>query len=118
MAGIRAGRSGNICVRMHPLLAVNLDQLPDLCRKHRVKALYLFGSATRDDFDPQLSDLDFVVEFESIEQGHRADAYFELLEGLEQIFRRRVDLVTLPALRNRYFVESFEASKVRLYAAA
>ena len=40
------------------------EQLAELCRQHRVLRLTLFGSALREDFDPERSDLDFLVEFE------------------------------------------------------
>ena len=42
------------------------EQLAELCRQHRVQRLALFGSALREDFDPERSDLDFLVEFEPL----------------------------------------------------
>ena len=69
------------------------DQLRALCRKHDVKALYLFGSATGDEFDPERSDLDFAVEFTPRPRRGFDDVYFRLLEDLCQLFGREVDLV-------------------------
>lgn len=89
-----------------------------LCRTHRVKALYLFGSATREDFDPQRSDLDFLVEFESLPKGQRADAYFGLREDLVRLFGRPVDLVTVMSIRSPYVADSVNQSRIPLYAAA
>lgn len=42
------------------------EQLADLGRRHHVRRLALFGSALRDDFDPQHSHLDFLVEFDPL----------------------------------------------------
>ncbi len=93
-------------------------ELAELCRRHHVLRLALFGSATRDDFDPQRSDLDFLVDFESLTPGEHADSYFGLLEGLESLFDRRVDLVESSTLRNPYRRQEIEATQVLLHAAA
>ncbi len=93
-------------------------ELAELCRRHHVLRLAVFGSATRDDFDPQRSDLDFLVDFESLTPGEHADSYFGLLEGLESLFDRRVDLVESSTLRNPYRRQQIEATQVLLHAAA
>jgi predicted nucleotidyltransferase len=103
---------------MHPLIADNQEQIRGLCMQHRVKALYLFGSATGDDFDPETSDLDFLVEFLPMDPGDLAAAYFELLEALERLFAHRVDLVVNRAIEDPYFREAVDAGKVSVYAAA
>lgn len=103
---------------MHPIITARLDELRTLCEKHCVKALYAFGSATRDDFDPESSDLDFLVEFEPLPPGRRADAYFGLLEGLGELLGCEIDLIVGSAIRNPYFERSVEETKVPVYAAA
>ncbi len=49
---------------MHAVVQDNMKALRDLAIKHRVERLDLFGSATREDFDAETSDLDFLVSFE------------------------------------------------------
>ena len=99
-----------------PLVETNRSRLEAVCREHRVRHLYLFGSATTDRFDENLSDLDFLVSFEHMPPGKIADAYFGLLEDLEEIFERRVELVTnISAQKNPYFLHSVERSKVPVY---
>jgi predicted nucleotidyltransferase len=49
--------------------------------------------------------------------GDHADAYFELKEGLERMFKRPVDLVTLGSIRNPFFSEQVFASRQLVYAA-
>jgi predicted nucleotidyltransferase len=71
-----------------------------LYRRHHVRRLELFGSAVSEEFDAEASDLDFLVEFQPLAPGDRADAYFGLLHGLEDLFARKIDLVTIQAIRN------------------
>lgn len=91
--------------------------LKDLCQKHRVRRLELFGSATGQGFDPESSDLDFLVEFEQLRDNEYADAYFGLLEDLKALFRREVDLVVESAVKNPYLRQSINRSRKLLYAA-
>lgn len=93
------------------------EPLAALCRRYSVARLELFGSGASAAFDAERSDLDFLVEFEPLAQGEFADAYFGLLEGLERLFNRRIDLVVGSAIRNRYFRESVDRTKTLLYAA-
>ena len=102
---------------MHSLIEKNRTALAELCRQHRVKTLDLFGSATGPGFDPATSDLDFLVEFEDLEPRAYSDAYFGLLEGLNVLFQRTVDLVTDSSIHNPYFRESVERTRTPLYAA-
>lgn len=46
-----------------PRVQISRDRLVDLCKRHGVRRLSLFGSALRDDFGPA-SDIDLLVEFE------------------------------------------------------
>ena len=111
---------------MLPALQEKLPQLRDLCRVHRVRRLEVFGSAARGDdnganghvFDPQRSDFDFLVEFESLPLGERARHFFALEADLRRLFNRDVDLAEPAGIRNRFVRESIEQSKVLLYAAA
>lgn len=88
-----------------------------LCRHYRVARLELFGSAGGERFDPERSDLDFLVDFLPLPSGEHADAYFGLLEELQALFGRSVDLVMIRAIRNPYFLEGIGPSRTILYAA-
>ena len=92
-------------------------QIAALCRRFDVKRLALFGSAARGEFDPDTSDLDFLVEFLSNDWPGAADRWFGLHEGLEQLFVRKVDLVSVRAATNPYFLQSANQYRVELYAA-
>jgi len=91
------------------------DELSNLCAVYGVKCLELFGSASRDDFDLEESDLDFLVEFIAIHPMGVFDRYFGLKEDLEQLFQRPVDLVEVKAIKNPYFRQAIEEDKVLVY---
>jgi len=93
------------------------EKLLQLCLKFRVKNLYLFGSAVNDKFYSPESDLDFLVVFESVTPEEHAQLYFGLLQELQDLFGREIDLVELGAIRNPYFREGVESSRVIIYAA-
>jgi uncharacterized protein len=98
-------------------IASHRDELQALCRRFHVRRLDLFGSAARGDFDPEHSDVDFVVEFDRSAPQHPFDAYFGLKEALEALLGRKVDLVELSAVRNPYLKASIEQSRENVYAA-
>jgi predicted nucleotidyltransferase len=102
---------------MVPDIAERRHDISELCRMYRVRRLELFGSATGESFDPNLSDADFLVEFEPLADGEHADAYFGLREALEHLLSRPVDLVMIRAIRNRYFLQAIEPTRTVLYAA-
>ncbi|MCE5340971.1 MAG: nucleotidyltransferase domain-containing protein [Planctomycetaceae bacterium] len=103
---------------MVSLIEKNLDVLKQLCRQYRVRRLELIGSALNDEkFEAERSDIDFLVEFDSLQHGEHADAYFGLLESLENLLGRHIDLVMIKAVKNRYFLESVNKNHQVLYAA-
>lgn len=101
---------------MLPAIA-NEPKLGEVCRSFHVRRLEMFGSALGEEFDPERSDLDFLVEFAPLPAGVYSDNYFGLLNALEGLFQRRVDLVVGSAIRNPYFREGIERNKALLYAA-
>jgi len=103
---------------MHTEIETRLPQLRDLCGKHLVARLDLFGSGTGNEFEPERSDLDFLVEFQPMPPSRHAKAFFGLLADLESLFGRRVDLLEREAIENPYLWTSIEKSRHPLYAAA
>jgi predicted nucleotidyltransferase len=103
---------------MISLIENNREALEDLCVKFQVRRLELFGSAlTGKNFDIEHSDLDFLVEFLPLKYGEYADTYFGLLEAIESLFNRHVDLVMVHAIKNPYFLEFINKNRKVLYAA-
>ena len=101
---------------MNSLIEEKRPGIESICRRRRVKKIELFGSAAREDFDPKHSDLDFLVTFEELAPGQHADTYFGLLEDLETLFGRHVDLVVASAIKNPYFRHAVDFTKTLMYA--
>ncbi|MEX0774620.1 MAG: nucleotidyltransferase domain-containing protein [Phycisphaeraceae bacterium] len=103
---------------MHPVIESHREQLIQLCRKHHVRRLELVGSAAREeDFDPQCSDLDFIVEFEEFPRKGWNDPYFLLQDDLRELFQRRVDLMEQEGIRNPYVRRTIDQDRRLVYAA-
>src|SRR5690348_14387720 len=101
---------------MNPMLDQYHQEIEQLCRQYRVQRLELFGSAAAGRDRPNESDLDFLVEFEPFPDGGYADAYFGLHGALEALFGRPVDLVVDSAIKNPYFRQSVDQTKVLVFA--
>ena len=101
---------------MAPKVDLKTEQLQQLCEKYNVKELYLFGSATTEDFSED-SDLDFIVKFNRRGFEGAFDQFIDFKQELEQIYGRSVDLYHLKKFRNTIFQEEVERSKELLYAA-
>lgn len=103
---------------MNQVIEAKRDELNRLCARYHVARLELFGSAvTGQQFDAETSDLDFLVEFLPLQPGEHFDTYFGLLEGLQDLFERSVDLVMTCAIKNPYFLKSVNQTRTVLYAA-
>jgi uncharacterized protein len=102
-----------------PLIAEHLGEVRALCEKYRVKRLEIFGSAVKGTFDPQLSDLDLIVEFMPEQDPIRyGRAYLDLWRELKSLFSRKVDLVEITTIDNAYFARAIHDSRVQIYDAA
>ena len=91
------------------------SRLTELCRSLSVKRLELVGSAAREDFQPESSDIDVLIEF----KGNDAlfDRYFELKFGLESIFGRKVDVIQSGAVRNPHLRATLQQDRMPIYEA-
>lgn len=96
-------------------LPVDLERIPSLCRRWRIRELGLIQSVLRADFRPE-SDVDFVVTFEANAQRDLFDIV-RLREELRLIAGRQIDLIEEPAVRNPYMLASIRRTKRVLYAA-
>jgi len=103
---------------VNAILRTRLDshrsELATVCAELGVRRLELFGSALRSE-NP--ADFDFLVDLGERPPDEYANAYFTLLERLQALFARPVDLVTPSGLGNPYFRERVEQEKTLLYAA-
>ena len=102
---------------MTELLERKRQDIEEICSRAGVARLEVFGSALRDDFKPEESDVDLLVEFKSMEPYARVDAYFRMRDELHVLLGRGVDLVMTGAIKNRYIAREIERTKQLIYAA-
>ncbi len=95
-------------VRLRP------PEIAELCERHHVRRLALFGSVLRDDFGPD-SDVDVLVEFEPGKTP--GFGFISVQDELSELLGRRVDLNT-PACLSRYFRDEVLSEAEDLYVAA
>jgi predicted nucleotidyltransferase len=76
------------------MIEFDRQQLADICRRHDVAQVRIFGSASRGEAGPD-SDIDLLVDFAA------PKGFFELIrfeDELKAFFGRPVDVVTEPGL--------------------
>ena len=96
------------------LIENNKDGIIALCKIHKVKHLFVFGSVLTKKFNKQ-SDVDLIVDFEDVDLYRYADNYFDLKTALEQLFHRDVDLLEEKAIKNPYLKQSIDTTKQLIY---
>ncbi|MDX9694253.1 MAG: nucleotidyltransferase domain-containing protein [Bacteroidales bacterium] len=96
------------------LIERNIDKIRELCSKHKVRKLFVFGSVVTDKFKKD-SDIDLIVDFQGVDLYEYADNYFDLKESLENLFKRDVDLLEDKAIKNPYLRKSIDSSKQLIY---
>lgn len=100
---------------MISLISQHRSELASLCRRFKARRLAVFGSAASGEFDDDRSDLDFVVSLNAKSPVEYADNFFGLAQGLEDLFQRKVDLITEPSIRNPHFREEIRETQQLVY---
>lgn len=101
---------------MTSLIEKSKPALVELCQRFRVRRLYLFGSARTTRFDPNSSDLDFLVELADRQPTKSyADRYLGLSEALERLFGRRIDLLTEQSIRSPFLRREVQTTRQLVY---
>jgi predicted nucleotidyltransferase len=108
--------------RSTPTMAIAapiLTKRPEIeaaCERAGVRRLWVFGSAVRGEWHESSSDIDFLVELDP--KRPLPDQFFGLYRELKSIFGREIDLVSIGGVKNPYFLEGLEQTRVPVYAAA
>ena len=102
---------------LNSVIQNNLSEIKNLCREYHVSSLFAFGSVCTDKFT-ETSDIDFLVNFENSKIPPRdfADNYFDLLDKLEKLLGKEIDLVSERTLSNPYFIKTVSKTKTPVYA--
>ncbi len=99
---------------MNRIISDNIEKIRLLCASRKVRSLSVFGSVCTERFS-QTSDIDLLIAFQPMEFGDYADNFFCLADEFEQLFHRKVDLVTENSLANPFFIEAVNRTKVKIY---
>ncbi len=90
------------------------NEIKAFCEQLSVARLDLFGSATTEEFNDE-SDLDFVVDFQP-NQSNLLDKFLALQNHLQNLFNRKIDLITGKSIRNPYLKASIEKTRKNVFA--
>ena len=102
---------------MEKILTDKLKEIIVICKKHNIDSIAVFGSAAKNEMNEN-SDIDFLVKFSNkINVLDYADNYFSVLEKLEKLIGKKVDLVSVKSLKNPILISEINNSKIELYAA-
>ena len=100
--------------------APDMEHIAQLCRMHKVRSFHAFGSAVKGGLRPE-SDVDLLVDLlvdlRWDDPFECTDHYWASEDAYTKTFDRPVDLISRRALRNRYFIDAVDASKVTLHEA-
>lgn len=100
---------------IHSAIIPYVPELIQLFKKNKIEKAYLFGFAVTENFK-DTSDVDIIVKidesFDPIEAGGNL---WNLIDEMEQVLNRRVDLLTERYLRNPYLIEEINRTKVAIY---
>ncbi len=101
---------------MASVIENNIEEIQKACKKHKLKSLFVFGSAVTNEFNKN-SDVDFLYNFkkEEIPIAEYADNFFEFLFRLEDLLKRKIDLVPEEKIKNPYFLKQVNTGKVKIY---
>jgi hypothetical protein len=92
----------------------HIDQIKELCDSNGVKSLFAFGSVLKNSLRPD-SDIDLVVDIDDQDPLSYSDKYFDLKFNLEKIFDRKIDLLELKAIKNRFLKKEIDRTKLQIY---
>ncbi len=101
---------------MHTMIEDQIQSVKEICVKHYVKKLWVFGSVLHDNFHFE-SDIDLLYELEEdrIEENEYLTNLFSWVEELETLLDRKIDLTWYPGIKNPYFKEEVDETKVLIY---
>lgn len=91
------------------------SEFSTLCKNHKVRYLYAFGSSTTDKFNDITSDIDLLVGVDVPDPIERGEKLLSLWDTFELFFLRKVDLFTDSSVRNPYLRKNIDSTKVLIY---
>ena len=79
------------------LIENNIQKIIDLCKKHKVHKLFVFGSVLTSRFNDN-SDVDLIVDFNKAEVSDYFDNFFDFKYALDNLFGRFLYIIFINSL--------------------
>jgi len=100
---------------MDKIIVNNLPAVAELCNKYRICRLYAFGSVLGDNYSPENSDIDLIIELEEMPAIERGENILNFWDAVERIFNKHVDLLTDQPIKNPFLKSEIDKSKRLIY---
>jgi predicted nucleotidyltransferase len=102
-------------MEMKETIRTKLSEFLILCKSHKVKNIYAFGSAVTENFDDEISDIDLLVEIDSNDPIERGENLMSIWDKFETFFQKKVDLLTNSSIKNPILRKNIDATKILIY---
>ena len=96
-------------------ITLDTEKIEDFCRRWKIAEFSLFGSVLREDFGPE-SDVDVLISFEPEIPWSLFD-WMDMMEELQEILGREVDVVEKSGLRNPFRRQAILTTRQVIYGA-
>jgi len=100
----------------------NLDAMQEICQKHQVISLYLFGSTANPEKFNDQSDIDFVYEIDTQAFEQNTNLNYDDVDNLEGLglclstsLNKKVDMIPYRNIHNRIFKKEVDETRVLIY---
>lgn len=101
---------------MDPIIEKNKAAIQKICEDNNIRSLHFFGSIVDSERFSEDSDIDVLISFnEGISLDEYTDCYFRLLFALEELLDREIDITTERSIKNPYFKEELDNTKVLFF---
>ena len=99
---------------MEKIISENLVEIKKVFKDFGAERAFLFGSAAIGNMKKD-SDIDFLFSFPAdMNYEIYANNYFKIIDSLEKLLSRNVDLVAEKTLKNPYLIEKINSQKIQL----
>lgn len=102
-------------MKMKESIQTKLMEFLTLCKNHKVKNIYAFGSTVTENFNEDSSDIDLLIEIDTEDPIERGENLMNIWDKLEDFFQRKVDLLTHSSIKNPVLKKKIDTTKILLY---
>jgi len=100
---------------IHSSIQSYMPQVVELLKAHKITKAYMFGSVLTDAFNDK-SDVDFLVNIQdNLDPVDAGEHLWDLTFELEDLLHRKIDLLTERSIKNPYFINELNKTKLMIY---